>query len=236
MNDAGLEPATESRSLVRFLAVPHHRHHHGHGGKRPWWKGFRTTAAIGYVVRHYTEPRNRMVVERAGVRAGDRVVDIGCGPGESVVLAAAAAPAVEVVAVDPVLPFRVVTALRSLGRGRSVRVRRGAAERLPVADGWATLVLSINAFHHWEDRRRGLSEVRRALGPGGRLVLVDEDFPEDHRHTRFHREAGEDAPVDAGSPEVRDWLRELGFGGVTLERIEDADGTPHHVLQATRGA
>ena len=173
-----------------------------------------------------------MVVERAEVRAGDRVVDIGCGPGESVELAAAAAPGVEVVAVDPVFWFRLATALRTLGRGRAVQVRRGAAEGLPVPDGWATLVVSINAFHHWEDRRGGLAEVRRVLGSGGRLVLVDEDFPEDHQHTRFHREAGEDAPVDAGSPVVREWLGELGFGGMTLERVEDAGGTPHHVLCA----
>ena len=171
-----------------------------------------------------------MVIERAGVRAGDRIVDIGCGPGESVALAAGAAPDVQVVGVEPGLPFRLATRLRTLGRGRAAQVRRGAAERLPVPDGWATLVVSINAFHHWEDRRRGLAEVRRVLAPEGRLVLVDEDFPEDHQHTRFHREPGEDVPVDAGSLVVREWLGELGFGDVTLDRVEDADGTPHHVL------
>ena len=176
-----------------------------------------------------------MVIERAEVRSGDRVVDIGCGPGESVALAAASTPRVQVVGVDPAWPFRAATALRALGRRGAVRVRRGAAERLPVPDGWATLVTSINAFHHWEDPRRGLAEVRRVLAPGGRLVLVDEDFPEDHRHTRFHREAGEDAPVDAGSPEVREWVTELGFGELTLDRVEDADGTPHHLLRAVLG-
>lgn len=173
-----------------------------------------------------------MVVERAGVRAGERVVDIGCGPGESVALAAGAAPGVQVVGVDPAWPQYATTALRTLRFGRAVRARRAAAEKLPVADGWATLVVSINAFHHWEDCRRGLAEVHRVLAPGGRLVLVDEDFPEDHQHTRFHREAGEDAPVDAGSPVVREWLGELGFGDVILERVEDADATPHHVLRA----
>ena len=218
------------------MAVPHHHGHHAHRGKQPWWKGFRTTAAIGYAIRHFTEPRNRMVVERAGIRAGDRVVDIGCGPGESVTLAAASASGVRVIAVDPAWPQCLTAALRSLRLGRSVRVRRAAAERLPVKDGWATVVLSINAFHHWEDQRGGLAEVRRVLAPEGRLVLVDEDFPEDHQHTRFHREAGGHDPIDAGSPEVREWLRELGFANVTLERVEDADGTPHHLLRALLGS
>ena len=225
------------RPLLPSGLVPDHsRHHHHHPGKQPWWKRFRGTAAIAYVIRHATEPRNRLVVERAGVRPGDRVVDIGCGPGEAAVLAAAAAPGVRVIAVDPGWPFRLATALRTLGGGRSVRVRRGTAERLPIPDGWATLVLSINAFHHWEDPRRGLAEVQRVLAPGGRLVLVDEDFPEDHQHTRFHREAGAAAPVDAGSPRVPGWLDALGFHGVRLDRFEDAGGTPYHLLRAERGA
>ncbi len=215
--------------------MPHHGDQHADRGKRPWWKSYRTTAAIGYSIRHYTEPYNRMVVERAGIRAGDRVVDIGCGPGESVELAAAAAPEVRIVALDPAWPACVVAAMRTLRFGRSVRVRRAAAERLPLSDGWATLVLSINAFHHWEDPRRGLAEVRRVLASGGRLVLVDEDFPEDHHHTRFHREASEVAPVHAASPEVQEWLVGLGFGGVELERVADAEGTPHHLLRAVRG-
>ncbi len=177
-----------------------------------------------------------MVVERAGIRTGDRVVEIGCGPGEAAALAAASAPDVRVIALDPAWPACVATAVRTLRFGRSVRVRRAAAERLPISNGWATFVLSINAFHHWEDPRRGLAEVRRVLAPGGRLVLVDEDFPEDHHHTRFHREASEVAPVHAASPEVQEWLVGLGFDGVELERVEDAEGTPHHLLRAVRGS
>ena len=208
--------------------MPHHRDHSHNHGHRPWWKSFRTTAAIGYSIRHYGGPWNAAVVERAGVRAGDRVVDIGCGPGESALLLARAAPGVRVVAVDPAWPCCAVTRLRSLGQMGRVRVRRGAAERLPVTDGWATLVLSVNAFHHWADPRRGLGEARRVLAPGGRLVLVDEDFPPDHHHTRFHREQGGKPPVHAGSPEVTGWLAGLGFTDLMLEKLEDADGTSHH--------
>ena len=212
--------------------MPSHRDHRADRGRRPWWKSFRTTAAIGYSVRHYRGPWNRMVVERAGVREGERVVDIGCGPGESAVLAAGSAPGVRVRAVDPAWPCCLTAAVRSLGSFPAVRVRRGSAERLPVRDDWATLALSINAFHHWADPKGGLAEVRRVLAPGGRLVLVDEDFPEDHHHTRFHREAHTVAPVHAASAEVHGWLKELGFCDLHLERVEDGEGTPHHLLRA----
>lgn len=216
--------------------MPSHRDHGHDHGKRPWWKSYRTTAAIGYSIRHFTGPWNAAVVGRAGVRPRDRVVDIGCGPGESAVLAARAAPGVRVVAVDPTWPCRFAARLRAPGLLRTLRVRRGAAERLPVADDWATLVLSVNAFHHWANPRRGLAEVRRVLAREGRLVLVDEDFPPDHRHTRFHHEAGDRAPVHAGSPVVRDWLEDLGFTDTRLEPLEDAEGTPHHFLSARLGA
>ena len=218
--------------LIALPLLPSRRNHGAERRHRPWWKSFRTTAAIGYSIRHYTAPRNRMVIERAGIRTGDRVVDIGCGPGESALLAAGSAPDVQVVAVDPASPCCLTASVRALGSGLPVRVRRASAERLPVEAGWANLVLSINAFHHWADPERGLSEVRRVLAPGGRLILVDEDFPEDHEHTRFHREAHAAASVHAGSAEVRGWLTGLGFGTPELERVEDAEGAPHHLLRA----
>ena len=95
--------------------MPHHRDHAHDPGKRPWWKAWRATAAIGYSIRHFTGAWNAAVVARVGIRPGDRVVDIGCGPGESSALAARAAAGVRVVAVDPAWPFRLTTRLRSLG-------------------------------------------------------------------------------------------------------------------------
>ncbi len=197
---------------------------------RPWWKKRRATAAIGYVLRRFHGLWNRKLVACAGVRAGDRVVDIGCGPGESAALIARSAPGVRVRAVDPAWPCCLATWMRTLFL--PVRVHRAAAEALPVPDGWARLVVSIKAFHHWEDPRAGLAEVRRALAPGGRVMLADEDFAEGHQHTRFHREAATAAPTHAGSPEVEGWLRELGFDGIRLERVEDEEGVFHHVRYA----
>ncbi len=205
-------------------------------GRRPWWKKFRTTAAIGYVVRRFRGAWNHALVPRAGIEAGDRVVDIGCGPGESAVLAARSASRVEVRAVDPAWPCLLAVRVRSLPLLGRVRVRRGGAERLPVPDGWATVAISIKAFHHWADPKAGLGEVRRVLAPGGRVMLADEDFPKGHRHTRFHREAATVEPVHAGSPEVGDWLNALGFREIRLERVRDDEGVFHHVRHARRGA
>ena len=49
----------------------------------------------------------------------------------------------------------------------------GSAESLPLPDASATVVWSMSAVHHWDDRARGVGEARRVLAPGGRLLLAE---------------------------------------------------------------
>jgi ubiquinone/menaquinone biosynthesis C-methylase UbiE len=52
-------------------------------------------------------------------------------------------------------------------------VVQGSARRLPFRDASFDLVLSTNAFHHFEEPALAVRELARALRPGGRLALVD---------------------------------------------------------------
>ena len=47
------------------------------------------------------------------------------------------------------------------------------AQRLPVADGSVATIVGVDVLHHIEYPRRFLAEARRALRPGGRVVLVE---------------------------------------------------------------
>jgi len=51
--------------------------------------------------------------------------------------------------------------------------REGSAERVPVGDDEFDTVVCTNAFHLVQEPAAALSEFRRALAPGGRLILVD---------------------------------------------------------------
>jgi ubiquinone/menaquinone biosynthesis C-methylase UbiE len=62
-------------------------------------------------------------------------------------------------------------AKRSTPKG--VDWRLGAAESLPVDDGWATAVWSLASVHHWRDIDAGLAEVVRVLAPGGRFTVLE---------------------------------------------------------------
>jgi ubiquinone/menaquinone biosynthesis C-methylase UbiE len=55
----------------------------------------------------------------------------------------------------------------------AITVLNGTAERLPLADGAATVAWAVASVHHWADLDAGLAELHRVLAPSGRLLLVE---------------------------------------------------------------
>jgi ubiquinone/menaquinone biosynthesis C-methylase UbiE len=107
------------------------------------------------------------------VPAPRRVLDVGAGTGYLLNLLASRLPdAVEFTGVDAAPAM--VAAARARTADERVRFAAGTAEQLPVDDGGYDLVVSATSFDHWEDQGAGLAECRRALRPGGHLVLADQ--------------------------------------------------------------
>jgi ubiquinone/menaquinone biosynthesis C-methylase UbiE len=119
---------------------------------------------------------HRKVVELARIASGERVLDVGCGPGRlAIVAATAGGQAGQTCGVDPA-PEMVELARRNRARaGVRVQFDVGVIEAFPYSDDHFDVVLSSLMFHHLPDelKRRGMTEVRRVLRPGGRLVAVD---------------------------------------------------------------
>jgi SAM-dependent methyltransferase len=106
---------------------------------------------------------------------GERVVDVGCGAGiDSLIAATMVAPGGEVIGID-MTPAMLNKARRSAARGgfSNARFHHGLAESLPVADGWADVVISNGVLNLFPDKLAGLKEMARALKPGGRLQIGD---------------------------------------------------------------
>lgn len=185
---------------------------------------------------------NDAVVDRIAPAAGERVLDVGAGMGAAVVRAARSGAAVT--AVEPT-PFmrRVLSARRLMQRRRgAIDVIDGAAERLGVADATIDAVWAVNTMHHWVDTERGVAEIARVLAPGGRVLLVDEDFadaahPDHERFGARHGNGGEPGHhhgftmVDAES--MGGLLRDVGMSEVVAEKT-DLAGRPAIVVTATR--
>jgi arsenite methyltransferase len=109
------------------------------------------------------------------LRAGDHVVDVGCGAGiDSLIAARMVGPSGAVVGVD-MTPAMVDRARASAAHGGfgNVRFHEGLAGSLPVPDGWADVVISNGVLNLFPDKYAGLQEMARVLRPGGRLQIGD---------------------------------------------------------------
>ena len=108
----------------------------------------------------------------AGVRAGQAVVDVGCGPGALTGELVGRLGADHVAAVDPSPPF--VEAARS--RHPGVDVRQAPAEELPFADDAFDAALAQLVVHFMRDPVAGLTEMARVVRAGGVVAACVWDF------------------------------------------------------------
>jgi arsenite methyltransferase len=117
-------------------------------------------------------------------RAGDHVIDVGCGAGiDSLIAAKMVGPGGSVIGVD-MTPEMIAKARSSAEQAgmANVEFRQGLAEFLPVDDAWADVVISNGVLNLFPDKLAGLQEIARVTKPGGRLqvgdILVEKAVPE----------------------------------------------------------
>jgi len=157
---------------------------------------------------------HRVLVLQADVRAGQRVLEIGCGTGNATLLLTQLHPDVDVVGLDPD-PKALARARRKAERaGVKIGWVEGFADKLPYEDGSFDRVLSSLMLHHLanDEKRAALREVARVLRPGGSLHVLDfggsHAAPDGwlarllHRHEHLHDD------VEGGIPAL---LREAGL-------------------------
>lgn len=165
------------QAKYRDVAIRPEGLHHFHTG-RP------LAARLGYDAATVAALPDEAVESFAGVgnpfelrslARGERVVDVGSGAGfDSFVAARQVGPGGRVVGVDmtPEMLEKSRRTARALGLDH-VEFREGIAEQLPVADGWADVVVSNGVVNLCADKRQVFREIHRVLRAGGRLQFAD---------------------------------------------------------------
>lgn len=114
----------------------------------------------------------REALRRAGLSAGERILDVGIGTGlvarEALTLIG---PTGKLVGVDP------SPGMMSQVNLPGVELVQGRAEQLPQADGTWDVVSLGYALRHISDVNAAFSEFHRVLRPGGRVLVLEISKP-----------------------------------------------------------
>jgi SAM-dependent methyltransferase len=132
-------------------------------------------AAYGRFMGRYSEPLAARFADWVGVRSGDHVLDVGCGPGALTAVLAERLGTDAVVAVDPSPSFRQAVQ----DRLPALDVRAASAEQLPFTDGAFDHALAQLVVHFMADPVVGLAEMRRVTRPGGTVATCVWDIAGD---------------------------------------------------------
>ncbi len=123
---------------------------------------------------------SRMVVEMAGIKPGDKVLDVGCGTGNLTMTAKKYAGENGTVVGIDASPEMIETARKKATRaGSNTQFEVGLIEKIPFPDGTFDAVINRLMVHHLPDdlKRQAFVDVLRVLKPGGLFFIADFNRP-----------------------------------------------------------
>jgi SAM-dependent methyltransferase len=156
--------------------------------------------------------RNRRTVSLLGIEEGDRVLELGFGPGVAVPMAAAmAGPKGRVIGIDhsPVMLAQAKRRNRALIRDGRVELMLLGLDRIQHLPGPFDRVFSSNVLQFQEDRVAVLRSLLRVMGPGARLATTFQP--------RMRNATAKDAEDFAA--DLVNSLRDAGYSEISTNKL-----------------
>jgi SAM-dependent methyltransferase len=192
----------------------------------------------GHAMRLANARANACAIEALELRGGERILEIGCGPGHALrrILATGVARVTGIDHSAVMIDQAARNNAPDIATGR-LRLLHGDFSRLPLQDGSQDAVLAVNVAYFMQDAT-ALAEVRRVLAPGGRLALYATNaqtmrgwrFASPHSHRLFDEAALRrllgDGGFAASNTSVQDIHAGFGVGGLVAVAYKSGDGTP----------
>jgi len=131
---------------------------------------------VGTIMAHAKSniERTRWTLSLLDLKPGDRVLEIGCGPGVALDIASRMAPGGLVLGLDhsEVMVRQAERRNARAIRDGRIQVLLSSAERLPPFDQPFDKIFSINSIHFWKNPVESIRHLRQWLAPSGVLALT----------------------------------------------------------------
>lgn len=164
---------------------------------------------LGRIMVWHNRQDYAWTLQRLSVRPGERVLEIGYGPGHGIKMLTRGDEAVDVTGIDhsqEMLQMATKRNRKAIVNGR-VHLGVGSVMQLPFADNTFDKAMSINCIYFWDDTVHGLRELYHVLRHGGCLAITvrGRNRP---AYTRFNTE------------ELERLFKQAGFREVSVKRNE----------------
>jgi demethylmenaquinone methyltransferase/2-methoxy-6-polyprenyl-1,4-benzoquinol methylase len=175
----------------------------------------------------WTEGMRDQALAWFDVDAGDRVLDVGCGTGFAT--EGLLAHTDDVHGLDQ-SAHQLEQAYDKFGKRGPVRFYRGDAERLPFRDDSFDALWSSGSIEYWPNPVDALAECRRVVKPGGPVLVVGPDYP---NNTLFQKLA-DAIMLFYDKSEAHRMFREAGFESVEHHLQQARPGSPRAITTVAR--
>jgi ubiquinone/menaquinone biosynthesis C-methylase UbiE len=164
----------------------------------------------------------RQVLETMDVRAGDQILDLGCGNGWATRLLAQLAPGTQAIGVDAA-PAMIARAEELHSYTIRARYEESVFEELEFPDGKFQRIFSMEALYYSTEPARVIAEMHRLLSEGGTADIVIDCYKERESTHSW----GESINLTLQVLSEAEWAQlftDAGFSHVETKRVIDSRG------------
>jgi arsenite methyltransferase len=198
----------------------------------------------GEKMEHHHLDITEKTIRLMDLRAGERVLDLGCGSGWAARLLArrVAHPDGSGTVVGLDLSDEMIQRARAIpDEFGNISYVCASARKIPVDDNFFDKVLSVESFYYYPDQEVVLKELFRVMGPRSRMFILINLYKDNHYSLQWVDKLKVPVHVRSEAQYVA-LIERHGFADVTARRIPDDTPTPDnyqttsfHSLEDLRG-